>query len=236
MQVKITEKILSITPYLSTSWSRIAALHMKGGVMAVTLIDGDTVNIPGLSNETIELIFMRHAAYLDNEQETSSIDSSSLKEESLKSLIEQTGDSSLKFVFGSPMDGLSTALQHDPSQANAADLPAEVLQKISAISKIIIPADELSLPKAEPFCNCFHCQIARAMNADTLPSSEELIEEVSDADLQFQEWVITQTGEQLFSVASRLNEHEKYNVYLGQPVGCTCGKAGCEHILAVLKS
>ncbi len=235
MQVKITEKILSITPYLSTSWAHIAALHMKGGVMAVTLVDGDTINVPGLSNETIEQIFMRHAAYLDNEQMPAPLQTSVSKEESLKDLLEQ-GESPLRFVFGSPMEGLSTALQHDPSQANAADLPAEVLQKIGAISKIIAPAEELSLPKAEPFCNCFHCQIARAMSSDASQPAEEIIEEVSDADLQFQEWMITQTGEQLFSVASRLNEHEKYSVYLGQPVGCTCGKAGCEHILAVLKS
>ena len=61
-------------------------------------------------------------------------------------------------------------------------------------------------------------------------------EPVPDAELSFQEWDIVQTGKDLFHVSSRLDPNEQYNVFLGNPVGCTCGKAGCEHILAVLKS
>ena len=61
-------------------------------------------------------------------------------------------------------------------------------------------------------------------------------EEVTDRDLSFQQWAIEQTGDKLFCVTNKLDRLEKYNVFLGDPVGCTCGIQGCEHILAVLKS
>ena len=44
-----------------------------------------------------------------------------------------------------------------------------------------------------------------------------------------------QTDEKMFTVTNRLDKNEKFNVYLGKPIGCTCGKEGCEHILAVLR-
>lgn len=230
MTIKITDKILSIPPYISTSWSRIAALHMKGEVLAITLVDGDTLHLPHLTSETINLVFQHHAVYLEKEQSTSANSDWS----KLKGTMDQ-GEPAIRLAFGSPIDGLGSIMQHNPGQTNAPDLPPEILQKIGAIAKIIGPSEELLLPKAEPSCNCFHCQIARALNPTALsPMSEEA--EVSDDDLIFQQWTITQTGDKLFSVVNRLDEHEKYNVYLGQPVGCTCGKQGCEHILAVLKS
>ena len=43
-------------------------------------------------------------------------------------------------------------------------------------------------------------------------------------------------NDKLFTVINKLDQQEKYNVFLGEPVGCTCGKQGCEHMLAVLKS
>ena len=230
MAIKITDKILSIPPYISSSWSRIAALHMKGGVLAITLVDGDTVHIPNLNSETIHSIFQHHALYLEKEHTTPAVQDLS----KLKSIIEQ-GEPSIRLAFGSSLEGFGNIMQHNPSQADSPDLPPEILQKIGAIAKIITPVDELLLPKAEPSCNCFHCQVTRALNP--APAQHLLDEpEVSAEDLHFQQWSITQTGEKLFSVVNRLDEHEKYNVYLGQPVGCTCGKEGCEHILAVLKS
>ena len=232
MSIKITEKILSIPPYLSTSWSRIAALHIKGGVLAITLVDGDTINIPNLDSETIQLIFQHHAIFLDKDtpSPTSNFDIAKIK-----GMMDQ-GEPSIRFAFGTSMEGLGSMMQHNPAQSDAPDLPPDILQKIGAISKIIAPQDEQSiLPKAEPNCNCFHCQIARALNPSSA-ADEHLGPEINPEELQFQQWTITQTGDKLYSVVNRLDDHEKYSVFLGEPVGCTCGKPGCEHILAVLKS
>lgn len=232
MAIKITDKILSIPPYISTSWSRIAALHMKGSLLAITLVDGDTIHIPNLNSETINLIFQHHAIHLGKEQFISLNSDSEVSK--LKEMVEQ-GEPSIRLAFGSSSDGLGGMMQHNPGQADAPDLPPEILQKIGAIAKIIAPAEELLLPKAEVGCNCFHCQIARILNpTPSYPVAEEL--EVTAEDLNFQQWLITQTGEKLFLVVNPLDEREKYNVFLGEPLGCTCGKQGCEHILAVLKS
>lgn len=230
MAIKITDKILSIPPYISTNWSRIAALHMKGSVLAITLVDGDTLQIPNLNAETVNLIFQYHAVYLEKEHTATNPDLSKLKD-----MMEQE-EPSIRLAFGSSLEGLGQMMQHNASQADSPDLPPEVLQKISAIAKIIGPSEELMLPKAEPGCNCFHCQIAKALNPNPLLQSVIEEPEITDEDLQFQQWNIIQTGEKLFAVVNRLDEHERYNVYLGHPVGCTCGKQGCEHILAVLKS
>lgn len=232
MSIKITEKILSIPPYISTSWSRIAALHIKGSVLAITLVDGDTVHIPNLNADTLHSIFQHHALYIEKEEPASS---GNVDLSKMKGIMDQ-GEPAIRLAFGSSLEGLGSMMHHNPNQANAPDLPPEILQKIGAIAKIIAPAEsQLELPKAEPNCNCFHCQIARVLKPS---SSVEVLHEpeVTEDELQFQQWTITQTGDKLFSVVNRLDEHEKYLVYLGEPVGCTCGKTGCEHMLAVLKS
>lgn len=234
MMIKVTDKVLSIPPHISTSWSRIAALHVKGGILAITLVDGETLHIPNLDSDTIQLIFQHHAVYLEKEDSSPNVNTNLSQ---LKDLMGQE-EPSIRFAFGSSIEGIDGMMQHNPSQSDAPDLPPEMLQKIGAISKIISPSEEMSFPKAESGCNCFFCQIARALCPESSTSSIVMIEEpaISDTDLHFPEWDIKQIGDQLYSVAHRLDQHEKYNVYLGEPVGCTCGKQGCEHILAVLKS
>ncbi len=88
-----------------------------------------------------------------------------------------------------------------------------------------------AFPKPEPHCNCPHCQIARAMHGI---EKQELEEPVSDEDLKFRDWEIKQTGEKLYSVTNPIDPSEQYTVFLGEPVGCTCGHSHCEHIKSVL--
>lgn len=159
-----------------------------------------------------------------------------------RSLLEGDGESSLTFGFGT-FDSLGSALHHNENQSDIPNLPKEILSKISAIAKIVAPEDGQALPKPEPHCNCTHCQIARAVHEGFAETSDVSIrglaqpeEVIKDTDLNFQQWDIQQIEEKLFSVTHKLDANEKYRVYLGHPVGCTCGKEGCEHILAVLKS
>lgn len=227
MTIKITEKILSIPPYISTSWSRIGALYAKGSLLSITLTNGVTIEVPGLDQQTIESIYHYHAQHIEKEQTP---DPMQVKE------WEGQGEPNIRFAFGTSLEGLGSMMRHNPSQADSPDLPPEILQKIRAITKIIASADDsVVIPKAEPNCNCFHCQIARALNqTEGVEHQEET--EVHPDELIFQEWNITQTGDKLYQVVNRLDPHESYQVFLGEPIGCTCGKTGCEHILAVLKS
>lgn len=236
MTIRINSKFISIPPFISTEWPHVIALYIKERTLVIVLIDGEAIQISNLSPSTIELIFKYHAAYLEKDYDQTITHSANETQQIQQSLeFPAIGETSFRLAFGA-MDGLHAVMQHNPAQAQAPDLPPEILQKISTIAKIMTP-EEILLPQAEAGCNCFHCQIARAIHPSTETEVVSAIEEdVADADLSFQQWMITQTGEQLFFVVNKLDQNEHYNVFLGQPVGCTCGQEGCEHILAVLKS
>lgn len=245
--MKINNKILFIPPYISTTWNNIRTLSLKDNRLTVSLANDSIVEIPNLDTEHLELIYNTHANFIENQptphQEHLSF--SRLPFANATPLFNKVTptleDPSLSFGLGT-FDSLGSALHHNESQSHMPDLPKEILSKISAIAKIVAPEDGQSLPKPELHCNCTHCQIARAVQdglgieINEIKQPLTIEEEVDDRDLNFQQWDIQQTGEKLFSVCHRLDSNDKYSVYLGHPVGCTCGKEGCEHILAVLKS
>ena len=225
MQIKINEKMLSLPPYISTSWQNIISLQieetLRGPLLIVELVSGSRVQIPYLEPIIIEHIFAAHSSFLDKQN---------------------TKKAPENFSFALPLDLLSGALlpgmqdmsqilQHNLEQASTPDLPKELLDKMVSLAKTMGVTDPNSLPKAEPHCNCPHCQIMRAFHAPTESSIEE---EISDEDLKFRTWDIEQTDEKLYVVSNPLNQEEHYNVFLGEPLGCTCGKKDCEHIQAVL--
>lgn len=240
--MKINDKIFSYPPYISTSWNNIAALHMKGTTLIVSMYDGESVQIPDMSPEILKLIFECHAAFME-EVEKLEMQKPMLGMELLSISPSQSEgiESEFPFRFGiGAIDAWGTAIQHNPAAAHSPNLPDEVLEKVRSISSIIAPNDPTLVPKPEPHCNCMHCQIARAINqglghSDIYNQSAEP-EAISESDLCFQQWEIKEAEDKLFIVRNKLDADEKYSVFLGNPVGCTCGKIGCEHILAVLKS
>lgn len=257
--MKFSEKYLSIPPYISTSWSNVKALQMSGNLLVITLADDSRIHIPDLDFEALEQIFEVHASYLESSSRTTEsppkLTEFPPKLQIMKGLSNQLASDifleqsvALPFRIGtmSSIEALGAAMQHSLEHANAPDLPREVLKKIASIATIIAPADLNQFPQPEPHCNCLHCQIARAINegleGNVNPSckercpSQESDEEVCDTDLTFQQWDIHQSGERLFVVSNKLDPKESYRVFLGEPVGCTCGRSGCEHMLAVLHS
>ncbi len=224
--MKINDKILSLPPYISTSWSNISTVRFKENQLHVTLVDGSLVQIPGLPSETTDMIFRTHAEYIEN--------LGNPKTSSVESLADNHPQSILQIGFGSLEGTTSTIMHHDASQADSPPIPSEVLQKINAITKILLPEDLLNLPPAEQDCNCFHCQLVRAINQTKHEEFDEIV--IDSKELEFRQWDIHSSGENLFTVVSRLDKNEKYTVFLGEPIGCTCGQQGCEHIVAVLKS
>lgn len=241
--MRINNKILSLPPYISTTWNNIQSLHMKESILVVSLNDGSSIDIPDLKPEIVEIIFTTHANAFEHQSEHPNTSLPNFHKTSNPFLSTLTNETETPFRLGfGSFDALGSALQHNPTQANAPDLPKEVLSKISAIAKIVSPEDLAGLPKPEPHCNCVHCQIARAITGEQLTQQPDSISEaqeeeiISNEELTFCQWEIIQTSDKLYTVINRLDTQEKYSVYLGHPVGCTCGKQGCEHILAVLKS
>ena len=226
--MNITPQILSIPPYLSTTWKNISSMHAipEGETfkLFVMLASRMRVVVPDLDKESVESIFEAHALYgsqataLPTQQEI-------ILPSATFSLPSSTNGLEL----------LNAASQHNPAQANAPQLPKEILEKIAGIAKVLGLDTAEHLPKAEPHCNCPYCQIARAFQGTTGPiASEEEI--VSAEDLQFRNWDIQQSADQLYTVTNPLDQAENYSVYLGDPLRCTCGQKNCEHIRAVLSS
>lgn len=236
--MKINDKILSIPPYISTSWNFIKSLQMKGPFFVITLMGGESINIPNLKSEIIEQIFKAHAEYLEKK-----IDLPKETNPGFPQALFNPDSNELPFKLGiGSIEGLGNPLMHNPTQKDSPDIPKQILQKITAIVKILSTEEILAMPKAEPHCNCLHCQIVRSIHTAVEPEQahhenyENHEDEVKEEELIFQQWDVTQTGDKLFNVVNRLDTQEKYSVYLGHPVGCTCGKSSCEHIVAVLKS
>ena len=116
-----------------------------------------------------------------------------------------------------------------------------MLEKITKITEALGAEAIENMQSPEPHCNCFYCQIARAMQGKKKPTIHPELdgsdtEFVSDEELRFSEWKIAKVGEQTYEVQNPLSNEERYRVHLGSPVGCTCGEKNCNHIRAVLSS
>lgn len=241
----INPKFFHYPPYISTSWKQVAAIHMSGNTLIVNLHNSELIHIPNLSSQQVESVFKAYGDYLEKESASQISSSNSALQPSFNTFAQALfandfiAESPFQFSI-SNMDGFASALQHNQSQANMADLPQEVIQKIASIAKIVAPADAQELPKAEPHCNCMYCQIARAISSgiedDPLPETPNPTLQIPQEEPDNTLWIITQKGELMYEVAEKKDPQNKFNVFLGNPVGCTCGQEGCEHLIAVLKS
>lgn len=226
--MKINKHILSIPPYISTAWDNVSHLQMNsGGDLEVILHNGTKVSIPNLSAANLEKIFAAHALSIESAPADGSDNHFGIS-------LNPSG------MVLSGMENFTGMMQHDPNQKDAPSLPSEILEKISEMGKAMgVDKDTFNIPEGDSNCNCPYCQISRAVHGqEHLYEREDnsLENEVSKEELTFREWNITQKNDKLYEVTNPFEESEKYSVYLGDPIGCTCGKNNCEHILAVLKS
>lgn len=238
--IKVNLKVLSIPPYISTSWKNITSLHVEMDSSSLRLIvllqDGERIEIPGLTPVTISQVFKTHCDYLEEEGGTTELTTTSPLQ-FLSSLTEKLGN---LFPTTAPTaeERFAPVIRHDPNQADAPDLPDYFLKKVATLTKTLGIDDPYILPKPEENCNCTHCQVARALCSGLTEEKEVALldEPVTAEDLKFRSWDIQDLGEKLYTVTNPLDANEQYNVYLGNPIGCTCGEAKCEHISAVLSS
>lgn len=218
--MKINDKILNIPPYISTTWDNITSLFTQRGILIVVLKSRAKIEIPNLEDDILELIFSTHAKTLETKPKTSI----------------SFGLPSIGGLSNGMLESFTSSMQHNPEQKDAPDIPTDVKNKIANISKLFAEEASLEMPKPIEGCNCMHCQISKAMQLGMGINPENIDEEVSDKDLTFRVWDIEEEGTKLYKVVNPLDQNEHYNVYLGEPLGCTCGKKNCEHIKAVLNS
>jgi len=222
--MKITPKILHIPPFISTSWDQISSLYIqaKSGLphLVIALRDGALVEVPHLTQREIDEIFQAHAHFSEGHSAPTT----------LPSFLDSAFSVSIPMKLdGSMLDSLASQLQHNPDQANLPQIPTHILSKILTILRSLGQSDEMLFDKPQPNCHCTYCQLSRA-------ASGEAEEVVIDADLKFRDWEVSQTDQKLYHVANPLDKGEYYTVFLGEPIGCTCGCKNCEHIRAVLNT
>lgn len=235
--MKFNQKILSIPPYISTSWKNVISLHRredsKGAVLIISLVNGSTIEVPGMPEELLRSVFLAHQKFVEGEIETK------LAPPGVSFPLPFPSDATALMNLPIGIDGAAQSImQHDSAAADSPSLPPEMLEKIVSITKAIGFENPDSLPKPEPHCNCVHCQIMRSLHGAD-PSAAPKVETdelVSEEDLRFQEWTIAQATDSLYVVSNPLNRDEQFNVFLGTPIGCTCGEKNCEHVRAVLNS
>jgi hypothetical protein len=231
--MKITDTLLSIPPYISTSWEEVSSLHMQGTDLIISLKDSSSVLIPHLESSDIEKIFAAHTAFLEKQAQ--------LEQPREKASIEQ--------IFTLPLGGMESLakmgemLQHNPSYSGLPPLPEDAHQKIAALAKMIPEEDILTMPPPEMNCMCMYCQIVRVLRKQigidvSIPDHPtlETEEKISEEDLHFEQWQVAFLKDKMYRVTNKLDPTEQYTVFLGEPIGCTCGKPNCEHIVAALRS
>lgn len=234
--MRINHKVLSIPPHISTSWKNISSLQSEQKEhlcsLSIHLLDGTCIVIPDLDPTIIQAIFHAHARYLELENKvTDSIPKYQPPQESASSF-------NLKLFEA---ENINTMLQHNEQFKDSPDLPPYILSKIEQLSEELGLTNSQTLPAPEPHCNCPHCQIAKVLEKNKEKPTSSRIEEVeeeeiSDKDLSFTSWIISPIEKNLYQVTHPDYLDEGYQVFLGSPIGCTCGSNHCEHIQAVLRS
>lgn len=205
--------------------------------------------IPNLPSSMQELLFSCHIEAIERTQKTDH-HSPVLRQEDLHAILNavQTGIKEIMALIlklgSSAISSVGKVLEHDPNNSHLPPIAEEMKKKILLLLNVVPKEDILAMPTPVLGCNCMYCQINRTLREGIGIHESDLEENrdqenddtVDEKDLEFSEWNVTPISEKLFLVRNKLDEHEEYRVFLGNPIGCTCGKANCEHIVAVLRS
>ncbi len=246
MNIKMTSKLLSIPPYLSTNWGEVSALQIAQDehgfpVLLVTLKHGEEVAIPNLPSPMLAAAFELHARSLEKQAEVPLPVNNPF--EMFFNMLNTPLDlppplfqalARNESVSSDLHGAVDVQLKHAPELSQTPDLPEALTTKMREMAEMSGEALKKRFIPIEG-CNCPHCQVGRLFGATDTPATQE-DEPVSDADLTFREWDIQSVGERLYRVSHPLDKEESYHVFLGTPVGCTCGEQGCVHLHAVLRS
>lgn len=182
--MKITSKILSLPPYLSTSWYDVDSLFQSDdGVLVVALTNGTQVRLEHLTPEVVNAIFNAHACFLEEEAESEEEDEENASQ---RNEVEFTVQSPLTFGggFDESGDAMKIFMEHDPSRSLGPLLPDALLQRISSLAKMFLPPDMIPLDASHANCRCPFCQIVRALTGIPQPIIEEDEEKKQNLTLQ----------------------------------------------------
>lgn len=204
----INKQLLSIPPFISTSWKDVELLLSDGkNTLNIYLKNGTLVKISHLLKEQLDLIFQVHQEILLSQAQDISAP-----------LVDP-----LFFQFSGPF------LEHDPELSDASPLPDEVKSKLLSLLKSLPKMDATKLPIAHENCGCPHCQLMNLMKG------QEEDDIVTDEELRFATWRVEEIENNYFKLTHPYQESEIYFVSLSDPISCSCGQNHCEHVEHILR-
>ncbi len=232
MKIRITEKLLCLPPFLSTTWEQVRYLKLeidKAGheVLVICMSDGGIVRLLDINEKLLSAIFEGHLRFLEERAKASVVQHALGHFEQMLA--------HLKSGILTP-ENVADLLSHNAEHAGLPPLPKEVLDKITQVAHWITPQEASAMPHPEEGCNCVHCQIARTIQEKVSSTDEMGGEEVKLEELSFRDWIVQEMGDKLYQVTNPDNPQDQYSVFLGSPIGCTCGMKDCEHIKTVLNT
>lgn len=208
----VNTKLLSIPPYISTSWKDVELLLSDGeNTLNVYLKNGTVIKIAHLMKEHLELIFKVHQEVLMQKQH-----------DIPPSLIDP-----LFFNFSGPF------LEHDAEMSDADPLPDEIKQKLRSLIRSFPKLEKSQLPQFHENCNCPHCQLMNLLSDKENEGFEE--ELIDDKDLVFAPWQVEKKSDKCF-VLSHPDLEERFEVNLESFPTCSCNQGSCEHLAYVLRN
>lgn len=206
----INNKLLSIPPFISTSWRDVELLLSDGQhTLNIYLKNGTLVKISHLLKDQLDLIFKVHQDVLLN----------------------QNTDKKPPFLDPLMVQFSGQILEHDPELFDFQPLPDDMLGKLKALSSALPKPDKDRMPQIHPGCRCPHCQIMTVILEEQ--DNDDLVD---DSDLTFATWLQEELTDHDFLITHPYNKEETYLVTLGEKVCCSCGQMPCEHIEHVLKN
>lgn len=238
--MKVNAQVLSIPPYISCPWHQVSSLCVETlqgeRYLIVYMQNGSKVRVPDPSPTLVDMVFTAHGEFLDK-ADRGNIATNSSASNTLPNGIKLNSEVAMNLIpMPLGMGSFVDLMQHSSEQKNMPDLPRDILDKVVGLLRSIASEEIKHMPKAEPHCNCFHCQVSRKAHMSLGDLPEDVDAPVSDEELQFRSWDVKAEGEKVFTVTNPLDETESFSVYLGNPVGCTCGQNRCAHIEAALRS
>ncbi len=183
----------------------------------------------------IEAIFSAHARYLEQEEKAPAPKLLPGTPLSLPDSSQQLASFALPLK---DMQGLGNVSQHNPEQADTPDLPQTGPGKIGEITKAMGIDDLIASPQTRAPLQ-LRALPDRAGNAGRCRerSRRRSRKKLSlMRNLNSARGISRRLRDKLYVVTNPLDDKEHYNVFLGDPVGCTCGHHHCDHVRAVLNS
>jgi len=234
-------------------------------LLVVTLTNGAQICIPSLEDSLVRRIFRVHAEVIEQTARApstgASLSSTAPPDMLLHPLTEKVlagdqqpsshGDSAgpmtLPASQASILDDLPLhpealaeleghLLEHQPILADHPPLPTLLLQRMALMGRFLHPSLVAQLPRAESGCSCPFCQIHRVLHGEPPDTALSPGEEVLPEELQFRSWEVKALGDHQVEVSNPEDPTESYQVFLGDPLGCTCGQPKCEHLRAALQA